>query len=100
MKLRLALLGWLTTTPAMAIQLPTPPDPPANSSPGIAAPIPNSDFQAPVAPPEPGPTFALKFYRMQTFDPAMGFAPGSRYRTTEDRKPIQTPGFSISVPLK
>ena len=32
--------------------------------------------------------------------PSVGFAPGSRYQTTEDRKPIQTPGFSISVPLK
>lgn len=93
------LVGLAIATPALAAALPTPPAPPVQS-PQTTAPVPNSSLHAPVAPADPGPTVALKFYRSETFDPALGFAPGSRYQTVEERKPIQTPGFSVSVPLK
>jgi hypothetical protein len=43
---------------------------------------------------------AVRMYRSKAPDPSRGFAPGSRYESTEDRNPIQTPGFSVSVPLR
>jgi hypothetical protein len=100
MRWLLALIGLTAATPALATGLPTPPEPPAQASRSIAAPIPDSDFHAPPAPAETGPTIGLKFYRLQNFDPGLGFAPGSRYQMSEDRKQIQTPGFSVSVPLE
>jgi hypothetical protein len=95
----LALVGLAIATPALARALPTPPAPPVQV-PQSTAPVPDSALQAPVAPAQSGPTIGLKFYRAPTFDPALGFAPGSRYETVEERKPIQTPGFSVRVPLK
>jgi hypothetical protein len=100
MRWRFALIGLTAATPALATELPLPPEPPAQIPGSIAAPIPDSDFRPPPAPEDTAPTFGLKFYRADTFDQGAGFTPGSRYRTSEDRKPIQTPGFSISVPLK
>lgn len=100
MRWKLVLIGLLAAAPALADSLPTPPIPPFLTSGTTAAPVPDSDVDAPPAISASGPTIALKFYRAETYDPGMGFAPGSRYRTNEDRKPIQTPGFSVSVPLK
>jgi hypothetical protein len=107
---RVAVLVWLvlasplfTYLPlaplALATELPIPPIPPPSPPSATAAPIPDNDVDAPAAAVQTGPRLALKFYRAQTYDPGMGFGPGSRYRTSEDRKPIQTPGFSVSVPL-
>jgi hypothetical protein len=96
----LVLIGLTAATPALATELPTPPEPPMQVSRSIAAPVPDNDFQAPPAPADTAPSVGLKFYRVQTFDTGLGFAPGSRYQPPEDRKPIQTPVFSVSVPLK
>ena len=100
MKWILVVIGMLGALPVLAKDLPTPPIPPSLAPGSTAAPIPDSGVDAPPIAADAGPTIALKFYRAQTYDPSMGFAPGSRYSTTEDRRPIQTPGFSVSVPLK
>lgn len=84
---------------AEAADLPLPPIPPVSPPSSTAAPIPDNDFYPPQSSAKAGPTVALKFFRSQTFDPGLGFAPGSRYRSTEDRRPIQTPGITVSVPL-
>jgi len=85
---------------AMAADLPIPPMPPDLPPHADAAPVPNVDLAAPVAPKSESLTVNVKLYRATFYDPSAGFAPGSRYQNSEDRKPIQTPGFSISVPLK
>jgi hypothetical protein len=85
---------------AWAENLPVPPIPPENPPLAETAPIPNVDARAPVTPVSDSPTFDVRLYRARPYDPGMGFAPGSRYQTSEDRKPIQTPGVSISVPLE
>ena len=90
----------LTAFKASAEILPVPPVPPANPDVGDAAPVPNTDARAPVVPTSEAPSVDVRMYRAKTYDPSQGFTPGSRYQTTEDRKPIQTPGLSISVPLK
>ncbi len=87
-------------TGAMADELPVPPIPPEHPDLAEVAPVPDPDARAPVALVSGGPSFDVKFYRARPYDPGQGFAPGSRYQTSEDRKPIQTPGLSISVPLE
>lgn len=85
---------------AMANELPVPPIPPEHPSLAEVAPVPNPDARAPVASASDSPTFDVRLYRARPYEPGMGFTPGSRYQTNEDRKPIQTPGLSVSVPLK
>jgi hypothetical protein len=85
---------------AMAEDLPLPPLPPEHPPQAEAAPVPNVDAQAPVTPTSESPSVNMKMYRASMYDPGVGFAPGSRYQSSEDRKPIQTPGFSVDVPLK
>ena len=97
----LLLATFMTVGPlAMAENLPVPPIPPIVPPLADAAPVPDVNAQAPVAPTSDKPSLNVRLYRSQTFDTGAGFVPGSRYQTNEDRKPIQTPGFSINVPLK
>ena len=84
----------------MAEQLPVPPQPPEPLSLAQIAPVPNVNARGPIMVASDAPTLDLKLYRARPYDPGMGFAPGSRYQTAEDRKPIQTPGLAIIVPLK
>jgi hypothetical protein len=92
--------GLTFTVGAMADDLPVPPIPPQQDVLAEIAPVPNADARAPVVEEAEAPTFDVRLYRAKLHDPSQGFAPGSRYQDTEDRKPIQTPGLSISVPLK
>jgi hypothetical protein len=85
---------------AMAQGLPVPPVPPDVPPFADAAPVPNVNAQAPITPASDQPSVNVRLYRARTYDASAGFVPGSRYQSTEDRKPIQTPGFSVSVPLK
>jgi hypothetical protein len=99
---RLVLLAALMTQGgfALAEDLPVPPIPPANPPPGDAAPLPNFDAVGPLAPASDQPSVYVRLYRNKMYDPSVGFVPGSRFQTNEDKKPLQTPGFSVSVPLK
>jgi hypothetical protein len=85
---------------AMADDLPVPPVPPGHPPLADAAPVPNVDAEAPAAPTSAKPSVNVRVYHANIYDPSLAFVPGSRYQATEDRKPIQTPGLSISVPLK
>lgn len=95
-----AFLFAATLSATMQNELPEPPMPPDTIPMGDSAPVPNVDARAPAVVASEAPRLDVKLYRSRPFDPSLGFAPGSRYQSTEDRKPIQTPGFSISVPLK
>jgi hypothetical protein len=85
---------------AMAESLPVPPLPPEHPPVTEAAPVPNVNAEAPAAPQSDKTSVKMKVYHVGLYDPGLGFAPGSRYQSTEDRKPIQTPGLSVSVPLQ
>lgn len=100
MKRLIGLLLIVVAPVAQAEQLPVPPLPPAIPPAAEVAPVPDQDARGPAVIASDSPSVALKLYRAPTYDPGMGFAPGSRYRSSEDRKPIQTPGVSISVPLQ
>ncbi len=85
---------------AVARELPVPPIPPEHAVTTDIAPVPDVNAQAPVAPASEEASVKVKLYREKILDPSMGFTPGSRYQNSEDRKPIQTPGLSVSVPLR
>jgi hypothetical protein len=95
---------WVSLTmlayPAFAEDLPVPPVPPENPPIAEAAPTPDVDARAPVTPASERPSVDVRLYRSTAPDPSFGFAPGSRFQTAEDRKPIQTPGISVTVPLR
>jgi hypothetical protein len=90
----------ISGTTALAQELPVPPVPPDRLPFGETAPVPNLDASAPSGLASDAPTLAIRQFRTQPYGPGLGFAPGSRYESSEDRKPIQTPGLSINVPLK
>jgi hypothetical protein len=87
-------------SPAFAEDLPIPPIPPENRPVAEAAPTPDINARAPVTPASGRPSVDVRLYRSNAPDPSLGFAPGSRFQTAEDRKPIQTPGISVTVPLQ
>ncbi len=87
-------------SPALAEDLPLPPIPPDNPPVDESAPVPNFDARAPLPPSSEQASVNVKLYRADPPDPSLGFLPGSRFQNSEDRKPIQTPGFSVTVPLK
>ncbi len=97
----LCMVAFSATT-AAAEELPEPPLPPDQMQLQMSqiAPVPDQDVRGPETPLSERPSVNVKLYRAQTYDPSLGFTPGSRYQTTEDRKPIQTPGLSLSVPLQ
>jgi hypothetical protein len=79
--------------------LPVPPIPPAN--PETPAPVPDLGQQPP--PPQdnkPHVKWSVTDFRAQKYEPGSAFAAGSRYRTGEDRKTLQTPGLLMRVPLE
>ena len=86
--------------PALAEDLPEPPIPPENPPTAEAAPTPDLNARAPATPVSERPSVDVRLYRSNAPDPSSGFAPGSRFQTAEDRKPIQTPGISVTVPLQ
>ena len=97
----LAFVAFLSMSAStLASDLPVPPTPPPHPPVDEIAPVPNFDARAPIAPVSEKTTVDVRLYRARTYDPSVGFVPGSRYQTNEDRKPIQTPGFSVSVPLR
>jgi hypothetical protein len=95
-------LGPLLILPlgATAEELPVPPIPPEHPLLGDIAPVPNPDAGPPLTPVSNSPTVDIRQFRNRMYDPGQGFPPGSRYQTSEDRRPIQTPGLSINVPLQ
>jgi hypothetical protein len=94
------LLSLAPVIASRADDLPLPPVPPFPAPNTETAPVPNRDAFAPLAPLSQAPNLNLKLYRSEPPDPSMGFSPGSRYQSSEDRKAIQTPGLSLSVPLR
>lgn len=82
--------GWLPLPP------PLPTDPPTDQ----AAPVPDANIQTPNRTGPGGTAFALRVYPMQQLTTAEAYPPGSAYESPEQRKPMQPPGFMVTVPLK
>lgn len=94
----IALLGMAAGAAAPA--LPVPPLPPAHPPTPQAAPVPNIDLRAPELAAVPRTAVGLRVFRMTDHGTGLGFIPGSAYETPEGRRPVQTPGFTVSVPVR
>ena len=80
--------------------LPLPPIPPALAPAEQSAPTPDRDAQEPGVPAEAGVRVLPQDFRVLRFNQGLGYAPGSQFETSEDKRPIQTPGLSLQVPLQ
>lgn len=71
----------------------------ARAEAGEPAPLPNDDLQPPASGPETE-KFNVRIFSLDEHDGGMAFIPGSTYRAPEARKPMQTPGVTVSLPLQ
>lgn len=96
----LVLLGGMLLAMQPHAVLPLPPPLPADPPTDEVAPMPNDSVSFPANSGPAQSTFALRIYRMRSYSTGDGFIPGSAYESPEDRKPMQTPGFMVTVPLQ
>jgi hypothetical protein len=89
-----------TTGAAPAPSLPVPPIPPEHPPAAQAAPMPNPDARAPQDRSAGGTQVGLTDFRINRDNQSLGYTPGSQFQTNEDRRPIQTPGLTVRVPLQ
>jgi hypothetical protein len=79
--------------------LPLPPTPPANARADQSAPVPYANPPSATASNGIG-GFRLRIYSLDEHDSGSAYIPGSGYSAPLSRKPMQTPGFSVSLPFK
>lgn len=84
----------------LASGLPLPPPLPFDPPDDRAAPVPDADLQNPDGHSPVSTEFALRIYPMRQFSTSDAYPPGSAYQSPEERKPLQTPGFMVTVPLR
>jgi hypothetical protein len=80
--------------------LPVPPIPPAHPPTDQSAPLPDRDARAPADGASDGTRVGVRDFRISRFNQGMGYAPGSQYETSEEKRSIQTPGLTVQVPLR
>jgi len=98
--LRWMLVGGVLLVTAPRSFLPLPPPLPFDPPTDRAAPVPNDTVTAPDSTPPAESTFALTIYPMREYNTGEGFIPGSAYQSPEERKPLQPPGFLVTIPLR
>lgn len=84
---------------AARLSLPLPPTPPPHAPAGGSAPLPDGDLQPPRLG-TPTTEFNVRMFSLQEHGDGLAFIPGSAYPAPEDRKPVQTPGFTVSLPVQ
>lgn len=97
---RVAPLLSLALAVLLADSLPVPPIPPADPPSGQSAPMPNATAAPPSSPASTQASIEPSLFRADRRAQGLGYAPGSQFQDSEDRKPIQTPGLVIRVPLQ
>lgn len=80
--------------------LPVPPIPPLHAPTESLAPMPNPDASAPVPAASLAPQVRMQDFRIHSFDGNMGYVPGSQFQSSEEKRPIQTPGVEVRLPLQ
>jgi hypothetical protein len=81
--------------------LPLPPVPPPRPPTDQVAPTPDRDAKAPWVPSVTGVRVVPQDFRVRRFNnQGLGYVPGSQFEASEDKRPIQTPGLSVQVPLQ
>ena len=80
--------------------LPLPPPLPADPPTDCAAPVPDAGLLPPNRTGSGGTAFSLRLYSMRKLGTSDGYIPGSAYQSPEQRRPMQPPGFMVTVPLQ
>ena len=81
--------------------MPIPPNPRARTQQAGLAPMPDRDVQPPPDPnASPHTKVSVTDFRAPNVDSDAGFPYGSRFRSPYDAQPIQTPGFTLTFPLR
>ena len=62
--------------------------------------MPDSSLEAPSAGSGQRVQVNVSDFRIERFYQGMGYGPGSHYETSEEKRPIQTPGETLKVPLQ
>ena len=62
--------------------------------------MPDRDAQAPPDGTGDGARVSVRDFRISRFNQGMGYAPGSQFETSEEKRSIQTPGLTVQVPLQ
>jgi hypothetical protein len=96
----LLLLLLATVAAAPAPSLPIPPVPPEHPPMAQSAPIPNPDARGPRDTSSDGTQVSVTDFRLNLQDQSLGYAHGSQFQTSEDRRVIQTPGLTVRVSLQ
>jgi len=94
------LLGLAAAGPSPPPSLPVPPIPPAHPPPDQVAPMPDTNARGPATENPQGPQLSVTDFRLRRYDQSQGYASGSHYQTSEDKRVIQTPGLTLHVPLQ
>jgi hypothetical protein len=89
-----------TTGAGPSRNLPVPPIPPPHPPPAQPAPMPDLDATGPGPSGSQGPRVMLQDFRIDRFYQGLGYSPGSHFETSEDKRPIQTPGVTVQLPLQ
>lgn len=85
--------------PQSSPALPVPPIPPDQPPSDRSAPVPDRDLQAP-SDASQGVKVSVQDFRIRRYYQGMGYTPGSHFETSEEKKPIQTPGLTLQVPIQ
>jgi hypothetical protein len=93
------LAGAVTGAAGSSLPLPLPPVPPKHIPAEEAAPVPDRGLRAPDRDTRTA-EFRLRIFSLDEHDSGLAFIPGSAYAAPEDRKLMQTPGFTVSLPLQ
>jgi hypothetical protein len=80
--------------------LPVPPIPPAHPPTDQSAPMPDRDVQGPPEAAVQGARVGVRDFRVRRFNQGLGYSPGSQFESSEEKRPIQTPGLAVQVPLR
>jgi hypothetical protein len=98
--LLVALFATAAAGQKQSLPLPLPPVPPAHPPADRGAPVPDPYISAPREGPPPLSNITVRDFRMDDTNHSLGYTPGSQFQTSEDKRSIQTPGFSFRVPLQ
>jgi hypothetical protein len=90
-----------STKAVLSRRTPVPPNPHASTQLATPAPMPNRDARPPPDPnSSPHTKVSVTDFRPPKVDTDAGFPYGSRFRSPKDIQPIQTPGFTVAIPLR
>ncbi len=62
--------------------------------------MPDLYVSAPREGPPPLSNITVRDFRVDDYNHSLGYTPGSKFETSEDKRSIQTPGLSFRVPLQ